>query len=140
MQFGAKLSNVYGAPTSSALMRCLRATIRLGMRARIWFCCGNKEDNARLKSSHQIRRPDGFWLGSVAAYQLRRADVRRDGRQGQNAVVQRFGVVVVLQHGAQQLEQLAVVRLERLGVGLHHLVQEQEADLFGGESCFLTKI
>lgn len=65
-------------------------------------------------------------------YQLRRADVRRDGRQGQNAVVQRFGVVVVLQHGAQQLEQLAVVRLERLGVGLHHLVQEQEADLFGG--------
>lgn len=72
-------------------------------------------------------------------YQLRRADVRRDGRQGQNAVVQRFGVVVVLQHGAQQLEQLAVVRLERLGVGLHHLVQEQEADLFGGESCFLTK-
>lgn len=72
-------------------------------------------------------------------YQLRRADVRRDGRQGQNAVVQRFGVVVVLQHGAQQLEQLAVVRLERLGVGLHHLVQEQEADLFGGDSCFLTK-
>lgn len=140
MQLGAKLSNVYGAPTSSALMRCLRATIRPGMRARIWFCCGNKEDNARLKSSHQIRRPDGFWLGSVAAYQLRRADVRRDGRQGQNAVVQRFGVVVVLQHGAQQLEQLAVVRLERLGVGLHHLVQEQEADLFGGESCFLTKI
>lgn len=43
---------------------------------------------------------------------------------------------MVLQHSTQQLEQLAVVRLERLRVGLHHLIQKQEADLFGSRSFF----
>lgn len=32
--------------TSFALMRCFRATIRLGMRPRIRFCCSNNEDKA----------------------------------------------------------------------------------------------
>lgn len=55
-----------------------------------------------------------------------------------NTVVQRLWVVVVLQHGAQQLQQLAVVRLERLGVGLHHLIEEQEADLCGERESLST--
>lgn len=45
---------------------------------------------------------------------------------------------MVLQHSTEQLQQLAVVRFERLGVGLDHLVQQQEANLLGREEhcCF----
>lgn len=54
----------------------------------------------------------------------------RNPDQGEDAVIERCGVVVVLQGGTEQLQQLAVVRLEGCGVGLYHLIQQQEANLF----------
>lgn len=62
-------------------------------------------------------------------HQLLCASEGSDGCEGEDAVVQGGGVVVVLQHRAEQLQQLPVVRLERLRVGLHHLVQQKEAHL-----------
>ncbi|TNN84730.1 hypothetical protein EYF80_005145 [Liparis tanakae] len=43
-------------------------------------------------------------------------------------------------HSVEQLEQLAVVRLESFRVRLHHLIQQQEADLSGKKDihCFFT--
>ena len=58
------------------------------------------------------------------------------GCEGEDAVVQGCWVVVVLQHGAEQLQQLAIMRLERLRVGFHHLVQKQEANLVGEKIFF----
>lgn len=40
---------------------------------------------------------------------------------------------MVLQHSTQQLQQLAVVRLEGLRVGIHNFIQQQEANLLGGK-------
>lgn len=57
------------------------------------------------------------------AHHLFRASVCSYGCEGEDAVVQGRWVVVVLQYSAEQLQQLAVMRLERFRVGLHHLVQ-----------------
>lgn len=57
------------------------------------------------------------------------ASVCSNGCEGEDAVVQGCWVVVVLQYRTKQLQQLAVVRLERLRVGLQHLIQQQEANL-----------
>lgn len=67
----------------------------------------------------------------MRSYHLFRAGVCSNGCESEDAVVQGRWVVVVLQHSTEQLQQLAVVRFERLGVGLDHLVQQQEANLLG---------
>lgn len=67
----AKFSNVDSALTSSALMRCLRATIRLGMRARIWFCCRSNEDSA-LKRVFELAARCILVLCKQVRAQLRR--------------------------------------------------------------------
>lgn len=45
---------------------------------------------------------------------------------------------MVLQHSTKQLQQLAVVRFERLGVRLNHLVQQQEANLLEKKSTAIS--
>ena len=70
-----------------------------------------------------------MWCGT---HHLLGACVGRHGGEGEDAVINGGGVVQVLQHGAKQLQQLAVVRLEGLRVRVHHFTEEQEAHLRGG--------
>lgn len=63
------------------------------------------------------------------------ANVRRYSCKAEDAVVEARWVVVVLQSATQQLQQLAVVRLEGFWVGLQHLVEQQETNLFGQTSA-----
>lgn len=65
----------------------------------------------------------------IVPHHLFTASVCSDGCEGEDAVVQGRRVVMVLQDSTEQLEQLAVVRLERFRVGLNNLVKEQEANL-----------
>lgn len=77
--------------------------------------------------------PHNFFCASVCSH----------GCEGEDAVVQGRWVVEVLQHSMKQLEQLDVVRLERFRIRLHHLIQQQEANLFGKKTIqrmLLTKI
>lgn len=76
---------------------------------------------------------------ATQSYHLFRASIRSNGCESEDAVVQGCWVVVVLQHSTKQLQQLAVVRFERLGVRLNHLVQQQEANLLGRkEHCYFS--
>lgn len=62
------------------------------------------------------------------------ASICSNGCECEDAVVQGGWVVVVLQYKTKQLQQLTIVRLKGYRVGLHHLVEEQEADLLGKKS------
>lgn len=74
--------------------------------------------------------PHHFFCASVCSY----------GCEGEDAVVQGRWVVEVLQHSMKQLQQLAVVRLERLRIGLHHLIQQQEANLLGKKTIYFPRL
>ena len=59
-----------------------------------------------------------------ASHHLLRAHVGGDGGEGEDAVVQaRWVLQVLLQNVPKQLQQLVVVGLEGLRVGLHHFAQ-----------------
>ena len=69
-----------------------------------------------------------------ASHHLLGANVGGDGGEGEDAVVQARRVLqVLLQDVPKQLQQLVVVGLEGLRVGLHHLAQQQQAHLGRGQ-------
>lgn len=68
------------------------------------------------------------------------ASICSNGCEGEDAVVQGGWVVVVLQYKTKQLQQLTIVRLKWFRVGLHHLVEEQEANLLGKKSTDIYRL
>lgn len=64
-----------------------------------------------------------YALATAVSYQLFGARVWSNGREGEDAIVQRSWVVVILQNRTKELQQLRVVGLERLRIGLQHLTQ-----------------
>lgn len=72
-----------------------------------------------------------IWLRSKEklSYYLFWASICCYGSEGEDAVVQSCWVAVVLQHRTKQLQQLAIVRFERLRVRIHHLIQQQQSNL-----------
>lgn len=70
----------------------------------------------------------------TVSYQLFSARVWSNGCEGEDAIVQgSWVVVVVLQNRPKELQQLRVVRLERLGVGFQHFTQQQQTNLLANQ-------
>lgn len=70
-----------------------------------------------------------YAFSMTVSYQFFSTHVWSHGCEGEDTIVQRSWVVEVLQNRTEELQELSVVRLERLRIGLQHLTQEQETNL-----------
>lgn len=81
-----------------------------------------------------------YAFSMTVSYQLFSTHVWSHGCEGEDAIVQRSWVVEVLHNRTKELQELSVVRLERLWIGLQHLTQEQETNLLLNQSNTLYYI